>query len=52
MLWSDRDLSANEWLQPFPPHLTFRIYDAAAEVRGTPLEAYPKVYRQRDRRVS
>ena len=50
-LWSDRDLSANEWLQPFLPSLTLRIYDAAAEVRGTPLEAYPKVYRQRDSRA-
>jgi Glycosyltransferase sugar-binding region containing DXD motif len=50
-LWSDRDLSANEWLQPFLPHLTLRIYDAAAEVRGTPLEAYPKVYGQRDSRA-
>ena len=50
-LWSDRDLSTNEWLQPFLPHLTLRIYDAAAEVRGTPLEAYPKVYSQRDSRA-
>ena len=51
VLWSDQDLSANEWLQPFLPRLTLRIYDPAVESRGTPLEAYPKIYRQRDSRV-
>ena len=50
-LWSDNDLSANEWLQPFLSRLTLRIYDAAAEARGTPLEARPNRYRQRDARV-
>jgi Glycosyltransferase sugar-binding region containing DXD motif len=50
-LWSDQDLAGNEWLQPFVPHLTLRIYDPAAEARGTPLEAHPAIYRQRDARV-
>ncbi len=51
VVWSDQDLSTNEWLRPFLPHLTLRIYDPAIEVRGTPLEAHPKIYRQRDSRV-
>ena len=50
-LWSDSDLSGNEWLQPFLSRLTLRIYDPAAEARGTPLEAHPRVYGQRDARV-
>jgi hypothetical protein len=50
-LWSDRDLSSNDWLKPFLPRLTLRVYDVAAEVRGTPLEAHPKVYTQRDSRA-
>ena len=50
-LWSDQDLSANEWLQPFLPRLTLRIYDPAVEARGTPLEAHPSLYRRRDARV-
>jgi hypothetical protein len=51
VLWSDRDLSQNEWLRPFLPYLTLRIYDAKTEVRGTPLEDHPNVYRQRDSRA-
>src|SRR5581483_9349611 len=39
VLWSDRDLSRNEWLQPFASRLTLRIYDAETEARGTPLDA-------------
>jgi Glycosyltransferase sugar-binding region containing DXD motif len=50
-LWSDQDLSSNDWLKPFLPRLTLRRYDAAAEVHGTPLEAHPKVYTQRDSRA-
>jgi Glycosyltransferase sugar-binding region containing DXD motif len=50
-LWSDTDLSDNEWLQPFLSRLRLRIYDPAAEARGTPLEAHPRVYGQRDARV-
>jgi hypothetical protein len=50
-LWSDTDLSDNEWLQPFLSRLTLRAYDPAAEARGTPLEAHPRVYGQRDARV-
>lgn len=51
MLWSDEDLSRNEWLRPFAPHLAFRIYQPDVEVRGTALERLPAVYRQQDRRV-
>ncbi len=51
VLWSDQDLSANEWLRPFLPRLTLRVYDPAAEARGTPLEAHPRIYRARDSRV-
>jgi hypothetical protein len=50
-LWSDADLSDNEWLQPFLPRLTLRLYDPAAEARDTPLAAHPRVYGQRDARV-
>jgi hypothetical protein len=50
-LWSDSDLSSNEWLKPLMPLVTTRIYDVAEEVRGTPLESHPKVYRQRDARA-
>lgn len=51
VLWSDVDLSDNAWLRPFAPMMTFRVYDPAAEVRGTTLEGHPDLYRQRDRRV-
>jgi hypothetical protein len=50
-LWSDEDLSENEWIRPFAHRLAFRLYRPELEVRGTPLEAMPRVYRQRDRRV-
>ena len=50
-LWSDSDLSANEWLQPFLPRLVLRRYDAEREAQGTPLEQHPRIYRQRDARV-
>jgi hypothetical protein len=51
VLWSDRDLSSNQWLRPFRGSVTLRIYDPALEVRGTPLEAHPAIYRQRDARA-
>jgi hypothetical protein len=51
VLWSDEDLSGNEWLRPFAPSLTFRLYEPEVEVRGTPLEKWPALYRQQDRRV-
>jgi len=51
VLWSDRDLSQNEWVRPLLPHLTLKIYDAAAEARGTPLEPHPNVVRQQDSRA-
>src|ERR1043166_7705752 len=35
VLWSDRDLSTNEWVQPWRSRITLRIYDVAAEARGT-----------------
>jgi hypothetical protein len=51
VLWSDTDLSSNAWLQPLLPFITLRIYDAAAEARGTALETHPEICRQRDRRA-
>jgi hypothetical protein len=51
VLWSDQDLSQNEWLRPFRAHITFRIYEPDVEVRGTPLEPHWKICRQRDARV-
>jgi len=51
VLWSDRDLSRNEWLRPLLPCVTLKIYDAAAEARDTPLEAHPRVFRQQDSRA-
>jgi hypothetical protein len=51
ILWSDRDLSSNEWLRPFLDRLTLRQYEPGREARGTPLEAHPRIYRQRDARV-
>jgi len=50
-LWSDRDLSSNEWLRPFLSRLTLRVYDPAREAQGTELEDHPRLYRQRDSRV-
>jgi hypothetical protein len=51
VLWSDEDLSRNEWLRPFASSMTFRIYRPEIEVRGTPLEEHPELYRQQDGRV-
>jgi hypothetical protein len=51
VLWSDGDLSRNEWLRPFLDRIDLRVYDVAREVRGTPLEGHPGIYNQRDRRV-
>jgi hypothetical protein len=51
VLWSDCDLSTNEWVNPFLDRIELRIYDPAKEVRGTPLEPHPRIYTQRDRRV-
>jgi Glycosyltransferase sugar-binding region containing DXD motif len=51
MLWSDEDLSTNPWIRPFAERLTFRTYRPEVEVRDTPLEPLPAIYRQRDRRV-
>jgi hypothetical protein len=50
-LWSDRDLSDNDWVQPLLPHITLKVYDAAAEACGTPLESHPRVYAQQDARA-
>ena len=51
VLWSDDDLTGNEWLKPFASSLTFRIYRPEDEVRGTPIADRPAVYDQRDGRV-
>lgn len=50
-LWSDADLSDNPWVRPFLERIELKVYDPAAEARGTELEARPEVYRQRDARV-
>jgi hypothetical protein len=51
VLWSDEDLSNNAWVRPFAPSLTCRRYDPEAEVRGTPLDDWPALYRQQDHKV-
>jgi hypothetical protein len=51
VLWSDDDLSASRWLRPFAPHLTHRVYEPEAEVRGTALEQRPELYGAKDHRV-
>jgi hypothetical protein len=50
-LWSDGDLSGSPWLAPFARQLSCRVYDPAAEARGTPLERCPAVYEHQDGRV-
>jgi hypothetical protein len=50
-LWSDGDLSRNEWLEPFADRLAFRTYRPDEEVRGTALEQRRDVYTQEDGRV-
>lgn len=50
-LWSDRDLSQNEWVRPFLPHITLKIYDPAIEAVETPLADHPRVYAQQDSRA-
>ena len=50
-VWSDADLSDNEWLRPFRDRIVFRIYRPELEVRGTVLEQRPDLYAQQDRRV-
>jgi hypothetical protein len=50
-LWSDRDLSANEWLRPLLPHISLQIYDVAREAADTALEAHERIYRQQDSRA-
>jgi Glycosyltransferase sugar-binding region containing DXD motif len=37
-LWSDTDLTQNEWLRPFFPYIEFKLYDPFKEAMGTPLE--------------
>jgi hypothetical protein len=51
VLWSDEDLSDNEWLQPFASRLTCRLYRPEVEARGTPLEGMAALCRQQDSRV-
>ncbi|HEV2909443.1 MAG TPA: glycosyltransferase [Candidatus Eremiobacteraceae bacterium] len=51
VLWSDEDLSGNEWLEPFASQLTCRIYAPDVEARGTPLQDRPALYHQQDGRV-
>ncbi len=51
VLWSDEDLSQNQWLLPFAPFMAFRTYRPELESRGTALEDRPDLYRRQDRRV-
>jgi hypothetical protein len=51
VLWSDEDLSTNEWVQPFLPSMVCRCYDSSREARGTRLEGRPEILTQQDRRV-
>jgi 2-polyprenyl-3-methyl-5-hydroxy-6-metoxy-1,4-benzoquinol methylase len=39
-LWSNSDLSRNEWVQPIERHIYLHHYDAKVEARGTPLEGW------------
>jgi hypothetical protein len=50
-VWSDRDLSSNEWLRPLLPHISIMSYDVAREAAGTPLEGHERIYRQQDSRA-
>ena len=50
-IWSDADLSGNEWLRPFRDRIVFRTYRPELEVRDTPLESRRDVYAEEDRRV-
>jgi hypothetical protein len=50
-VWSDRDLSSNEWLRPLLPHISIMSYDVAREAAGTPLERHERIYRQQDSRA-
>ena len=51
VLWSDDDLSQNEWVRPFASRISFRRYDPESEARGTRLEHRPDLYAQKDGRV-
>ena len=50
-LWSDDDLSSNEWLRPFADRIDFRTYAPDLEVRGTALERHRELYTEEDSRV-
>jgi hypothetical protein len=41
ILWSDVDLSNNEYVKPMLPYIELRIYDVAKEKRDTPIESLP-----------
>jgi hypothetical protein len=51
VLWSDDDLSRNEWLRPFGSRISFRRYNAEEQARGTPLEGRRELCSQKDGRV-
>ena len=50
VLWSDQDLSQNEWLRPFRAHITFHIYGPTSRSAAR-YQPHWKIYRQRDARV-
>jgi hypothetical protein len=49
-LWSDYDVSNNEFLKPYKNYINFRIYDPIKESKGTPLENCTELLLQRDER--
>jgi Glycosyltransferase sugar-binding region containing DXD motif len=40
VLWSNVDLSGNEWFKPLADFVSFQIYDPKKESMGTPLEGF------------
>ena len=38
ILWSNVDLSRNDWIQPIERHIELKIWDPVKEAEGTPLE--------------
>lgn len=44
-VWSNVDLSQNEWIQPLAQYINLRHFDAEKEAVGTPLEGHPALKR-------
>lgn len=48
VLWSNVDLSQNEWIKPIARHIELRIYDPVKEAIGTPLEGMNRILNRDD----